>query len=131
MFLTFIALLSAAVRPDFARNSMRDFEDFYRSFQGAIAVLPKLKGEIPPEDFAAVAHAMDNLAADFLALERRLSRLIPGADHSALAQAHALGRLQWENPANQTRVYWSGNGPMSVYCFGLTKRLGEDFPPGF
>lgn len=136
MLLIFFALLSAAApaAPDFARISARDFEDFescYGSFQGASAVLPKLKSEMPPDDYVAVAHAMDNLASDFNDLEMRLSRLMPGADRNSLTQAHALGRAQWENPRNQTLVYWSGNGPMSVYCFGLTKRLGEDLPAGF
>ncbi len=136
MFLTFVVLLSAAVpaAPDFARISARDFEDFescYGSFQGASAVLPKFKSEMPADDFASVAHAMDNLADDFTDLEMRLSRLMPGADRKSLMQAHALGRASWENPQNQTLGYWSGNGPMSVYCFGLTKRLGEDLPTGF
>ena len=136
MLLIFAALLSVAVpaAPDFARVSARDFEDFescYGSFQGASAVLPKLKREMPPDDFASVAHAMDNLADDFADLETRLERLIPGTDRNALVQAHALGRSPWENPQNQTLAYWSGNGPMSIYCFGLTKRLGEDLPQGF
>lgn len=136
MFLILVALLNVAVpaAPDFARISARDFEDFescYGSFQGATAMLPKLKGEMPPDDFAAVAHAMDNLSDDFADLELRLSRLMPGADRNSLMQAHALGRSPWENPQNQNLGYWSGNGPMSVYCFGLTKRLGEDLPPGF
>lgn len=136
MFLTLVVLLSMAVpaAPDFARISARDFENFescYGSFQGATAILPKLKGEMPPDDFAAVAHAMDNLADDFTDLETRLSRLTPGADRNSLMQARALGRSPWENPQNQNLGYWSGNGPMSVYCFGLTKRLGENLPPGF
>jgi hypothetical protein len=136
MFLTLIVLLNAAAHaaPDFTRISARDFEDFescYGSFQGATAVLPKLKSEMPPDDFAAVAHAMGNLADDFRDLEMRLSRLMPGADRNSLVQAHALGRSQWENPDHQTLAYWSGNGPMSVYCFGLTKRLSEDLPAGF
>jgi len=136
MFLTLVVLLNVAVpaAPDFARISARDFEDFescYGSFQGATAVLPKLKSEIPPDDFAAVAHAMDNLAEDFTDLERRLSRLMPGTDRNALRQANVLGRSPWENPGNQTLAFWSGNGPMSIYCFGLTKRLGEDIPRGF
>lgn len=136
MFLTLIVLLNAAVpaAPDFARMSARDFEDFescYGSFEGASAVLPKLKGQMPPDDFVAVAHAMDNLADDFNDLEMRLSRLMPGADRNSLVQAHGLGRSQWENSQNQTLAFWSGNGPMSVYCFGLTKRLSEDLPAGF
>jgi hypothetical protein len=136
MFLALIALLSAAApaAPDFARISARDFEDFescYGSFQGATAVLPKLRSEMSSDDFAAVAHAMDNLADDFTDLEMRLSHLMPGADRNSLMQAHSLGSQPWEIPQNQTLAYWSGNGPMSVYCFALTKRLGEDLPPGF
>ncbi|HEX5280238.1 MAG TPA: hypothetical protein VFW28_09170 [Micropepsaceae bacterium] len=136
MFLALVALLSAAASaaPDFARISTRDFEDFescYGSFKGASTVLPKLRTEIPPDDFAAIAHAMGNLADDFADLEKRLSHLMPGADRNLLMQARSLGTEAWEIPQNQTLAYWSGNGPMSVNCFALTKRLGEDLPQGF
>jgi hypothetical protein len=125
---------TAVTVPDFARVSARDYEDFetcYGSFEGAEAVLPQLRGQMPPNDFAAVEHAMQNLADDFAGLEMRLSTVIFGADRNDLARAHMVGRLPWQQPENRTLDYWSRNGPMSLFCFGLTKRLDEDLPSGF
>jgi hypothetical protein len=131
-----ILFLSATVlaAPDFARVSPRDYEDFetcYGSFEGAATVLPLLRGAMPADDFASVEHAMRNLAEDFTGLEQRLSTVVFGADRNELEQAHNIGRIPWQQRENQTFSYWSWNGPMSIFCFGLTKRLNEDLPAGF
>jgi hypothetical protein len=131
-----ILLLSAtaSAAPDFARVSPRDYEDFetcYGSFEGAATVLPLLRVAMPADDFASVEHAMRNLAEDFTGLEQRLSTVVFGADRNELEQAHNIGRIPWQQRENQTLSYWSRNGPMSIFCFGLTKRLNEDLPARF
>jgi hypothetical protein len=74
---------------------------------------------------------MRNLGADLAGLETRLATVVFGADRNDLSRAHNLGRQPWRQPENQSLAYWSKNGPMSVFCFGLTKRLNEDLPAGF
>src|SRR5438309_7523363 len=66
-----VAFLAAAAiaAPGIARFSERSFEDFetcYGSYEGASSVLPILKDSMPPDDAAAVQHAMDNLGSDFM-----------------------------------------------------------------
>ena len=134
LFSLIVFVATAVAVPDFARVSARDYEDFetcYGSFEGAAMVLPELQPQMSPDDFATVEHAMRNLGDDLAELEMRLSRIVFGADHDELARAHLLGRLPWQQAENQTLAYWSRNAPMSVFCFGLTKRLNEDLPTGF
>ena len=131
-----IAFLSATViaAPGPARVSARDYEDFescYGSVEGAAVVLPGLRQQMSPEDFAAVEHAMQNLTDDLADLEMRLSISVLGTDRNELAQAHLVGRIPWQQPQNQSLDYWSRNAPMSVACFALTKRLNEVLPTGF
>ena len=131
--LLFLFTVSAA-GPDFTRVSARDFEDFeacYGSFEGAAAALPALRPKMSPDDFDTVQHAMRNLADDLAGLRTRLAMVVFGADRNELLRAHMIGRLPWQQPENQTIAFWSRNGPMSVFCFGLTKRLNEGLPAGF
>ena len=126
MLFQLIVFLSAtaAAAPDFARATARDYEDFetcYGSFEGAAAVLPELRGQMPMDDFSAVQHAMRNLAEDFAGLEMRLSMVVFGADRDDLARAHMAGLLPWQRAENRTLAYWSRNGPMSLFCFGLMR----------
>lgn len=136
MLIQVLLFLSAATAaaPDFARVSPRDYEDFetcYGSFEGASAALPTLREAMPPDEFSAVEHAMGNLAEDFAGLEQRLSAVVFGANRNGLEEARRIGRMPWQQPENHSLLYWSRNGPMSVFCFGLTKRLNEDLPTGF
>lgn len=117
-----------------ARVTAADYEDFescYGSFEGATTVLPQLKSQIDAPDFATIEHAMQNLAIDLSDLAMRLSRGVFRSDAKRLEAARLAGSLPWKELQNQTLDYWSRNGPMSRYCFGLTKRLNEDLPLGF
>ena len=136
MLLALIVLLSATsiAAPGLAGVSARDYEDFescYGSVEGATGVLPGLREQITPEDFAAVEHAMTNLSDDLADLEMRLSKTVFGAGREELAQAHLTGRSPWQQVQNHTLEFWSRNAPMSVACFALTKRLNEILPTGF
>jgi hypothetical protein len=127
-----IATLLAVAAP--ARVTASDYEDFescYGSFEGASTVLPRLKAQIDAPDFATIEHAMQNLAVDLDDLAMRLSHGAFRSDAKRLDAARLAGSLPWKEAQNQTLDYWSRNGPMSLYCFGLTKRLNEDLPLGF
>ena len=117
-----------------ARVTASDYEDFqscYGSFEGASIVLPQLRSQFDAADFATIEHAMQNLAIDLNDLAMRLSHGVFRSDAKRLDAARLAGSLPWKQPQNQTLDYWSRNGPMSRYCFGLTKRLNEDLPLGF
>jgi len=136
MFLALIAISSAMLiaAPGLAGVSARDYEDFescYGSVEGAAGVLPELREQMPPDDFAAVEHAMKNLTDDLADLEMRLSKTVFGTDHEELAQAHLIGRSPWQQVQNHTLEFWSRNAPMSIACFAMTKRLNEILPTGF
>jgi len=136
MLFALIAFLSATAIavPGLAGVSARDYEDFescYGSVEGAAGVLPGLREQMSPEDFAAVEHAMKNLTDDLTDLEMRLSKTVFGTDREELAQAHLIGRSPWQQVQNHTLTFWSRNAPMSVACFALTKRLNEILPSGF
>jgi hypothetical protein len=136
MLFALIAFLSATAiaAPGPAGVSARDYEDFescYGSVEGAAGVLPGLRQQMLPDDFAAVEHAMKNLTDDLADLEMRLSQAVFGTDRNELAQAHLVGRIPWQQPENQSLEYWSRNAPMSLACFALTKRLNEVLPTGF
>jgi hypothetical protein len=136
MLLALIAFLSATAiaMPGIAGVSARDYEDFetcYGSAEGAAGVLPGLRQQMSPDDFAAVEHAMKNLTDDLADLEMRLSQIVFGADRTELAQAHMAGRSPWQQPQNQSLEFWSRNAPMSLGCFALTKRLNEVLPTAF
>jgi hypothetical protein len=125
---------SGLLAQDFALVFQRDYEYLesgYGSFEGAATVLPLLRGAMPADDFSFVEHATRNLAEDFTGLEQRLSTVVFGADRNELERAHNIGRIPWQQRENQTLSYGSRNGPMSIFCFGLTKRLNEDLPAGF
>jgi hypothetical protein len=127
-----MAAFVAAAAP--ARVTAADYEDFescYGSFEGAGTVLPQLKSQIDAPDFATIEHAMQNLAIDLDDLAMRLSQGAFRGDAKRLEAARLAGTLPWKDPQNRTLAYWSRNGPMSRYCFGLTKRLNEDLPLGF
>jgi hypothetical protein len=127
-----VAALPALAAP--ARVTAHDYEDFescFGSFEGASTVLPKLQDRIAANDFETIEHAMQNLGTDLNGIEMRLSHAIIRSDPATLAEAHRAGRLAWTQPQNQTLDYWSRNGPMSRFCFDLTKRLNEDLPLGF
>jgi len=94
-------------------------------------VLPQLRSQFDAADFATIEHAMQNLAIDLTDLAMRLSHGVFRGDAKRLDAARLAGSLPWKQPQNQTLDYWSRNGPMSRYCFGLTKRLNEDLPLGF
>jgi hypothetical protein len=136
MLLALIVLLSAAsiAAPGLAGVTARDYEDFescYGSVEGAAGVLPELREQMSPDDFAAVEHAMTNLTDDLADLEMRLSKTVFGTDREELAQAHMIGRSPWQQVQNHSLNFWSRNAPMSLACFALTKRLNEILPSGF
>jgi len=131
--IAFVSATTIAV-PAVATVSARDYEDFescYGSVEGAAGVLPELRDQMPPDDFAAVEHAMKNLIDDLADLEKRLSKTVFGTDRDELAQAHMIGRFPWQQVQNHSLEFWSRNAPMSVACFALTKRLNEVLPSGF
>jgi hypothetical protein len=125
------AFLEAATPTRPTASDYEDFESCYGSFEGASTVLPRLKTQIDATDFATIEHAMQNLAIDLADLAMRLPHAVFGSDAQRLETARLAGSLPWKQPQNQTLDYWSRNGPMSLYCFGLTKRLNEDLPLGF
>jgi hypothetical protein len=124
-------LLGVATPTRPTTSDYEDFESCYGSFESASTLLPQLKNQIDPTDFATIEHAMQNLAIDFADLAMRLPHGVLGSDAKRLEAARLAGSLPWKQPQNQTLDYWSRNGPMSLYCFGLTKRLNEDLPLGF
>jgi hypothetical protein len=129
--LAIAAFLAAAAPAPVTASDYEDFESCYGSFEGASSLLPQLKDQFDPPDFATIEHAMQNLATDLDDLAMRLSHGVFRADAKRLDAARLAGSLPWKQPQNQTLAYWSRNGPMSLYCFGLTKRLNEDLPLGF
>jgi hypothetical protein len=129
--LAMTAFLLAAAPARVTASDYEDFESCYGSFEGASTVLPQLKNQIDSPDFATIEHAMQNLATDLTDLAMRLSHGVFRSDAKRLDAARLAGLLPWKDPQNQTLDYWSRNGPMSLYCFGLTKRLNEDLPLGF
>ncbi len=136
MLLPIIAMLPALTIavPAGAGVSARDYEDFelcYGSVEGAAGVLPALREQMSRDDYAAVEHAMKNLAGDLADLEMRLAQNVFGTDREDLAQAHLAGRFPWQQPQNRSLDFWSRNAPMSISCFALTKRLNELLPTGF
>ena len=129
--LAMAAFLAAGAPVRVTASDYEDFESCYGSFEGSSALLPQLKSEIDAPDFATIEHAMQNLAIDLADLGMRLSHGVFGSDAKHLDAARLAGALPWKQPQNQALDYWSRNGPMSLYCFGLTKRLNEDLPLGF
>ena len=126
--------MAALLATTSARVTASDYEDFescYGSFEGASIVLPQLQSQIDAGDFATIEHAMQNLAIDLNDLAMRLSHGAFRSNAKRLEAARLAGSLPWKQPQNQTLDYWSRNGPMSRYCFGLTKSLNEDLPLGF
>ena len=126
-----IAAFVAATPERVTASDYEDFESCYGSFKGASIVLPQLQGQIDAADFATIEHAMQNLAIDLNDLAMRLSHGVFRSEDKRLDAARLAGSLPWKQAQNQTLDYWSRNGPMSRYCFGLTKRLNEDLPLGF
>jgi len=94
-------------------------------------MLPQLQSQIDTIDFATIEHAMQTLPIHLNELAMRLSHGMFRSDAKRLDAARLAGSLLWKQSQNQTLDYWSRNGPMSRYCFGLTKRLNEDLPLGF
>ncbi len=129
--LAIAAILAAAAPARVTASDYEDFESCYGSFEGASTLLPQLKDQIDAPDFATIEHAMQNLGTDLDDLAMRLSHGVFHSDAKRLEAARLAGSLPWRQPQNQTLDYWSRNGPMSLYCFGLTKRLNEDLPLGF
>ncbi len=129
--LAMAALLAVAAPAPVTTSDYEDFESCYGSFEGASTVLPQLKSQIDASDFMTIEHGMQNLAIDLDDLATRLSHGGFRSDAKRFEAARLAGSLPWKQPQNQTLDYWSRNGPMSRYCFGLTKRLNEDLPLGF
>ena len=126
-----MAAFLAATPAHVTASDYEDFQSCYGSFEGASIVLPQLRSQFDAADFATIEHAMQNLAIDLNDLAMRLSHGVFRSDAKRLDAARLAGSLPWRQPQNQTLDYWSRNGPMSRYCFGLTKRLNEDLPLGF
>ncbi len=136
MLMRLIALLPAMAIavPASSGVSARDYEDFescYGSFEGASGLLPSLREQMSPDDYAAVDHAMKNLSDDLADLEMRLATNVFGAQREELVQAHLFGRSPCQQTQNQSLDFWSRNAPMSISCFALTKRLNEVLPAAF